>query len=160
MGEKKKIPPCFALFCTCCGLEENGRRMSGCRESACLVWGHVMGNMLVPFGTYSYPGILHTHIHTCTNTLHVRSSYSHTAHGQGGVGGWKVKHFSNGTGSVGTVDATQHATASNMWTGLTGSCCERAGALQAERHSWSWALIYCSGMIFLSGLVFFFNKSL
>lgn len=37
-----------------------------------------MGNIFMPSGTYSYPGIPHTHIHTCMYTLYVRSLSSHT----------------------------------------------------------------------------------
>lgn len=120
---------CLAMFCSFL-LAVSGRMTGGCLggENVCLVWGHVMGNISMPCGTYSYPGILHIHMYMYT--LYVRPLSSHTNPVMRRGGG--VKHFSNGTGSVGTVGTTQHATASNMWTGLTGSCCGYDIALGAK----------------------------
>lgn len=86
-----------------------------------------MGNILVPSGTSFnpwYTAHAHKHVRIHTSCALLALAHTHTpCHENGGGGGGKVKHFSNGTGSVGTVGATQHTTASNMWTGMTGSCC-------------------------------------
>ena len=81
--------PCFVLFSARCGLGENDRRMSGWRECGCLVWGHVMGNIFMPSGTYSYPGI--PRAHTCTrarpHSVSAPCPPTHTLSWDGGEGG-------------------------------------------------------------------------
>lgn len=129
-------------------------------EPGCLVWSHVMGNIFMPSGTYSYPGIPRAHTHTRTHSMSAPCPPTHThthpvMRWRGG--GWKVKHFSNGTGSVGTVSTThynclQHVDKTDrqlLWVGHS------FGSQQGIHSPVHGPLICCFGMYILSGFHMF-----